>query len=100
MHTRSYDTSSLFKIFPPYLNTLNYLGASFVTEDFSYSISLFASFFLLIPHSDSSFSVKHSLTMMPFDSSSSVEKLYDKVLLTGNFFNLLSSVEKTGEVGI
>ena len=37
---------------------------------------------------------------MPFDSSSSVEKLYDKVLLTGNFFNLLSSVEKTGEVGI
>ena len=32
--------------------------------------------------------------MMPFDSSSSVEQICDRVLLTSNYFNLILSVEK------
>ena len=42
--------------------------------------------------------LEHLSTMIPFDSSSSVEKLCNKVSLTGNSFNYLSSVEQTCEV--
>ena len=48
MHTRSYFMSSLLKIFLPHLNMLKYLGTSSITEDYSYSASFFASFYLLI----------------------------------------------------
>ena len=51
-------------------------------------------------HYDSSSSVEHPPTMMPFDSSSSVEQICDRVLLTRNYFNLLSSVEKMSNIGI
>ena len=72
-------------------------------------------------HSDSSSSVERFLTMMPFysdllssvehssllirpmipfDSSLSVEHTCNQYFLTNNSFNLLSSVEKTCEVGI
>ena len=117
MHARSYDTSSLFKIFLTQSNTLKYLSTSYVTEYSSYSVSFFAYFCLFITHYILSSSVAHPLTMMPFysDSLSSVEhsstmmtfflplsaeQLCEKVLSTRNSFNSLSTVEQTCEVGI
>ena len=45
-------------------------------------------------HSNSSFSIEHLLTIISFDSSSSIEQIYDSFSSTRNSFNLLSSVEK------
>ena len=106
MHALLYDTSSLFKIFLPHPNTLKALkqfGISYVT-------SLFASFCFVIVNYDLYSSVEHNssssveqlwdkvlLTMMPFDSSSSVEQLYDKVLCTMMPFDSSLSVEQTCE---
>ena len=105
MNACSYVTSSLFKIFLPHLNTLKYLGTSYVT-------SLFVSFCLLITHYDLSSSVEHNsslsveqlcdkvlLTMMSFDSYSFVEQLRDKVLCTMMPFDPSLSVEETCEDG-
>ena len=57
MHACSYDMSSLFKIFLPHPNTLKYIVTSYVTRDYSCSVSFFASFCLFITHYDSSSSV-------------------------------------------
>ena len=61
---------------------------------------IICAFFFFITHSFSDSSVEHSLTMMPFNSSSSVEQLCNKVSLSSNCFNLLFYVEKMCRVGI
>ena len=103
MHACSYVVSILFKRLFPHYNMLKYLGTSCVTEDSSYSASFFASFCLLIflwTHSDSLSYVKLSSTIMLFDYFSSVEQTCNKVLFTGNSFDLLSFLEKTCEIGM
>ena len=56
--------------------------------------------YILWKRSNSSPSVEHSSTMMPFVSSLSVEQIWDKVSSTTKYFNPLSHVEQIFEIGI
>ena len=58
------------------------------------NICVFFLFIFLWTNSNSSSSVEHLSTMMPFDSSLSVEQICDKVSSNRNSFNSLSSVKK------